>query len=780
MDCNKIFRNGSEVRVVFALIFHWLKLLIKKYFRAILIAVFLLPTISFSQTQKQWLKHAEASWLEKDYYGASVYYRNAMLEDSSNLYVVYRYAECLKMINDYKKAEYFFNYVLSSDRAGQFPDALFWLATMRKHNGKYLEARKNFLSYRSKLKDKSSYMYKKTEQEIASCEEALVIVKSKPKAEIYNLGDSLNTSNGEFAAAILISDSSILFSAINYDIMEEKEKKKKKEEPRRIKIYQAEKSDSGYIVKQEINHLINSPLFHNGNGCYDQDGNFYFSRCDDDFKCSIYFFSKDKNEVEALPEKINLTGYNNTQPYIADLDTTQVFFFASDRPGGYGGLDIWFCYKNDNSFSDPVNAGPEINTMDDEITPFYDTSSQALYFSSKWHKGLGGFDVFKSKGIPGQFGKAENAGIPINSGANDMYFVMDPVSSSGFLTSNRKGSHYNEIETCCNDIWKFKLIEEEKKKDTIIPHIKPDPLAELKRFIPIKLYFHNDEPNPRTKDTLSTIDYLSSCESYLGMVATYKEKYSAGLTGEKKKAAEDSIQSFFDHYVKKGLDELNDFAEELLKQLEKGYKLDLTVIGHASPLAKTDYNVNLTLRRISSLENYLRIYKGGVFQPYLKDSASNGGSLKIIRIPFGEYKAEHYISDNLNDKKSSVYSIEAALNRNIEIVSLTVEHKDSVFSRISFRKEIFDMGYVKPNKTVSHLFKFKNIGNSDLVISGFETSCECISVKAPSSSTAPGERGEVEVIIDTAGKTGKQIFSVTLITNGIPKRKVITVTAEVK
>lgn len=180
------------------------------------------------------------------------------------------------------------------------------------------------------------------------------------------------------------------------------------------------------------------------------------------------------------------------------------------------------------------------------------------------------------------------------------------------------------------------------------------------------------------------------------------------------------------------------------------------------------------------MENYLREYDNGVFLPYLNDSASNGGSLKIIKIPFGEYKAEHYISDNLNDKKSSVYSIEAALNRNIELVSLTLEHKDSLASKISFKKEIYNAGHIHASKEINHTFKFKNDGNSDLVISGFETSCECITVKAPAHPIVPGERGEVEVSVNLTGQTGKQIFSVTLLTNGIPERKVLSVTAEVK
>jgi hypothetical protein len=101
----------------------------------------------------------------------------------------------------------------------------------------------------------------------------------------------------------------------------------------------------------------------------------------------------------------------------------------------------------------------------------------------------------------------------------------------------------------------------------------------------------------------------------------------------------------------------------------------LVIKGYASPLAKSKYNNNLSKRRIQSFKNLLIQYNNGVLKQYITDWSPNKAKLTFKEIPFGEDKSEKYVSDNPNDKKKSIYSIQAALERKIEILDI-VEIKD--------------------------------------------------------------------------------------------------------
>ena len=119
------------------------------------------------------------------------------------------------------------------------------------------------------------------------------------------------------------------------------------------------------------------------------------------------------------------------------------------------------------------------------------------------------------------------------------------------------------------------------------------------------------------------------------------------------------------------------FTPLLNKELEDGKTVTLTIKGFASPLSKSDYNVNLTLRRVSSLINYLSEYEDGLLLPYINGTAENGAKLEFIKVPFGEYQSAT-ISDDLKDKRNSVYSPGAALERKIEIIAIQANDTSQV------------------------------------------------------------------------------------------------------
>jgi OmpA-OmpF porin, OOP family len=161
-----------------------------------------------------------------------------------------------------------------------------------------------------------------------------------------------------------------------------------------------------------------------------------------------------------LAKPINHPLYSSTMPAVAtdQKKGTDVLFFASDRKGGKGKMDIWYAVydKKLGKFAAPKNAGSKINTIQDEIAPYFDHESQTLYFSSEGQGGLGGLDIFRATGNGRKFSMIENVGEPYNSGADDIYFSIAKNRQEGFFVSNRKGGNALKNSTCCDDIYTFK------------------------------------------------------------------------------------------------------------------------------------------------------------------------------------------------------------------------------------------------------------------------------------------------------------------------------------
>ena len=105
--------------------------------------------------------------------------------------------------------------------------------------------------------------------------------------------------------------------------------------------------------------------------------------------------------------------------------------------------------------------------------------------------------------------------------------------------------------------------------------------------------------------------------------------------------------------------------DHILKVLNLGNKIELHVKGYSSPLHEKDYNINLSKRRIMSLKNYIIEYKKGVFIKFL-----NSEKIIIKELPFGEEKASRNVSSDPKNKSLSIYSIEAMLERKIEIIDV--------------------------------------------------------------------------------------------------------------
>jgi len=138
-----------------------------------------------------------------------------------------------------------------------------------------------------------------------------------------------------------------------------------------------------------------------------------------------------------LANTINSKSLESTASITPDGKT---IYFASNRQGTLGGLDIWKIeQKADGTWTAPVNLGPEINSKANEDAPFIHPDQKTLFFTSDGHNSLGGRDIFQSKLMGSKWTKPENMGYPVNTTANDNYFTLIADGTRAYFSSDRKG-----------------------------------------------------------------------------------------------------------------------------------------------------------------------------------------------------------------------------------------------------------------------------------------------------------------------------------------------------
>ena len=131
------------------------------------------------------------------------------------------------------------------------------------------------------------------------------------------------------------------------------------------------------------------------------------------------------------------TGYGSFSP------DGRALYFASDRPDGFGGFDLYVSYRVGTSWSTPENLGAVVNSQGNELAPHFDGTS--LYFSSDWHPGLGAFDIFRAERANERWTNIYSLGSGINSSRDDLYYSFDNINNKGHLTSNRTGRGQEDI-----------------------------------------------------------------------------------------------------------------------------------------------------------------------------------------------------------------------------------------------------------------------------------------------------------------------------------------------
>lgn len=253
--------------------------------------------------------------------------------------------------------------------------------------------------------------------------------------------------------------------------------------------------------------------------------------------------------------------------------------------------------------------------------------------------------------------------------------LVDQYTSPSRSTFYERTVHYDKLYTviASKDGFKSDTVRFSTKdlSHKSFEHIRRElclrPLT-VQAYLPISLYFDNDEPDKRTTSTTTTKVYQPTYVSYYRRKPEFLDGYSKGLEGTEKQAALDSIEYFFEKDVRAGWEKLFFFSEDLLKMMERGDYIVLTLRGFASPRANPQYNLNLTKRRVASVHNHFLKHDGGIYRPYVEN-----GQLKIVLEPNGEKFAPKDVSDDPKDDRHSLYDPRASRERRLEIIGVEVK-----------------------------------------------------------------------------------------------------------
>ncbi|MEO8151233.1 MAG: hypothetical protein ABI723_26615 [Bacteroidia bacterium] len=658
------------------------------------IIIFLISnTIVAAQPASSFEKAGDKAFAKGDYFNAAYFFDQALDVKGKDVDLSFKKAESQRLYNDYKNAALSYSRVVADDDGHKYPLAVFYLAEMKKCLGLYETAKGFYKMYDLQAKITKDYFALKTDLEIRACDTALKLLAAPIKATVTNMGSNVNSVYSDFAG-LMLNSKELYFSSNKFEETVPGEKGKKTFVS---KILTSEKKNNRYVLAKPIDEVINTENENNSNATISADKKLMvFCRCKSDsinkLKCKMYE-SKFADKEWTIPQlisahQINLDQYTYTQPSLStNGNEGYLLFFVSDMAGGFGKADIWKSNVTiDGTINEPVNVGNTINTFADDVTPFYSKGEEALYFSSEGHEGLGGFDIFRSKNNGNSFSYPVNIGPPLNSSTNDLYFTVNDNDTTGVLTSNRTGSLFIKAATCCYDLYYYIMPKEEKKKMTgeiqksssvisldDVPMSTRDTATrsmieqELEFTFPLSLYFDNDQPDPGTIKETTKSSYDALHVEYLKNLDKYKKNYAASFGKNERDTASKKITDFFNVDLNAGYQRLDKMCNYILKLLERGKTVQLTVKGSTSPLADSEYNYHLSQRRISCFLNYINAYESGVLKTYIQNK-----KLEITEEAQGETAFKN-VSDQAQNKAQSIYSPEAARARRIEVTSLSVK-----------------------------------------------------------------------------------------------------------
>lgn len=398
---------------------------------------------------KNLMYEAELYFMQGDYYYASELYSELLkvaaddAEINGKLGISYYHVPPLK-----DKAQSTLEHAVELGDT----DALFYLAKLRHEDFRFHDALDLLETYEHRPERTTSAP--EVEMAKAAAERASDFVKNPLPVSVENMGYGVNSPVHDYAPVWDFAGDRIYFtSRRRFDDKSEKDFTEQFDE----NIYVVNLNESP-MEAAAAEGAINSRTNDAAVACSPDGTQLMIYRTSKDGYSGNLFTAARNGDGWSEPEKLGDNINSKHQEASASFGNNEqaVLYFSSDRPDGYGGKDIYKVQKlPDGSWGQAQNLGPQLNTPHDEDAPFI-AEDGTLYFASKGHQNMGGYDIFYALPNGDGFSEPTNMGYPINTPADDIFFSIDPQSKVGFFSSDRKGGFGLQ------DLYTVKFDEREK------------------------------------------------------------------------------------------------------------------------------------------------------------------------------------------------------------------------------------------------------------------------------------------------------------------------------
>ncbi|MCS6833488.1 MAG: hypothetical protein NZ521_07920, partial [Flammeovirgaceae bacterium] len=425
--------------------------------------------------------------IDQDYASALKYYLRANKFNPKNAQLNYIIGKCYL----YQKNPDLKSAIKHLEEASSFtacdPEIVYLLACTYQRASEWQKAINEFKRYIKMVEDQNEKVAK-AQKRLQECESGKTLSQNPRHITIEHLGKQFNTRFDEMGPVISADEKMMLFTAkrnttTGYEMSEDGLFYED--------IYVAHKNKGGNWTKFTKLQGVNSngsdaivSITSNGKRIIlykgVQNGDLYAGTIEKD---KVY-------DIKPLPNVFN-TPFRETSATMNSENN--LIFFTSNRPGGKGGLDIWFSRKNENNtWEEAQNMGELINTPYDEEGVCLSADGKTLYFSSKGHNSIGGYDIFKTVFREGTWSKPENIGIPLNT-PNDEVFVSLSQDGKRLYFSSFRSDSYG-----ASDIYIATLLGEPKE-----PELTPIAALNTQQAVEVGLY----TPSSTIERILLTDDY---------------------------------------------------------------------------------------------------------------------------------------------------------------------------------------------------------------------------------------------------------------------------------